>query len=190
MLMVLEMLLASWRVLSLMSPYLLLGFLVAGILSVYLPVSFVQRHLGRPGAAQVIKAALFGVPLPLCSCSVIPVAASLRKQGASRGATASFLTATPQTGVDSILATAAVLGGVFTVYRVVMAFVTGIIAGLVMDRIGDTGEDTPVEGGAAAGDPSRSEVGKRFSRSGSSNCRVTSVRHFYWGSSCPVSSRS
>ena len=138
-----NILIASWNVLSLMAPFLLMGFFVAGLLSVYLPTSFVQRHLGRPGAFQVLKAALLGVPLPLCSCSVIPVAVSLRRQGAERGATASFLVTTPQTGVDSILATVPVLGGVFTLVRVLMALVTGMIIGLVMDRL---------DSGAAMGD--------------------------------------
>ena len=154
-----NILIASWNVLSLMAPFLLMGFFVAGLLSVYLPVSFVQRHLGRPGALQVFKAALLGVPLPLCSCSVIPVAASLRRQGAERGATASFLTTTPQTGVDSILATAAVLGGVFTLFRVLMALVTGIIIGLVMDRLGsaaEVGDEAEAASGSKTPSPARS----------------------------------
>jgi uncharacterized membrane protein YraQ (UPF0718 family) len=154
-----NILIASWNMLSLMAPFLLMGFFVAGLLSVFLPVSFVQRHLGRPGALQVFKAALLGVPLPLCSCSVIPVAASLRRQGAERGATASFLATTPQTGVDSILATAAVLGGVFALIRVLMALVTGIIIGLVMDRLGSAtgvGDEAEAASGSKAPSPVRS----------------------------------
>ncbi|MCX5752926.1 MAG: permease, partial [Candidatus Krumholzibacteria bacterium] len=88
-----------------MSPFLLFGFLVAGLLSVLVKPETVERHLGGRGFWQVFKAAVFGVPLPLCSCGVIPVAASLRRHGASAAATTSFLISTPQTGVDSIMVT-------------------------------------------------------------------------------------
>ena len=91
-----KILMQSWETLNEMSPYLLFGFLVAGILSVFVKQQTVERHLGKPGLASIIKAAILGVPLPLCSCGVIPVTASLRKHGASRGATISFLISTPQ----------------------------------------------------------------------------------------------
>jgi uncharacterized protein len=94
---------------------------------------FVERWLGKPGLGSVIKASMLGVPMPLCSCSVIPVAASLRQSGSTRGATASFLSSTPQTGVDSILATYALLGGLFTVVRVLVAFVCGIVTGYFIE---------------------------------------------------------
>lgn len=93
----------SWSVVEEMAPYLLLGFLMAGVLSVIVSQEFVERHLGRRGLWQVIKAALLGVPLPLCSCGVIPVAVSLHRHGAGKGATLSFLASTPQTGLDSII---------------------------------------------------------------------------------------
>ncbi len=108
--------LESWWVLGPMSPYLLFGFLVAGVLSVCISPEFVERHLGGRGFRPVWKAALWGIPLPLCSCSVIPVSASFRRHGASRAATTSFLLSTPQTGVDSIAVTYGLLGGVFTVF--------------------------------------------------------------------------
>ena len=107
----------SWSVLGQMAPYLLFGFLVAGVLSVCISPEFVERHLGGRGFGPVLKAALFGVPLPLCSCGVIPVSASFRRHGASRAATTSFLLSTPQTGVDSIAVTYALLGLVFAVFR-------------------------------------------------------------------------
>jgi uncharacterized protein len=115
-----------------MAPYLLFGFLAAGVLSVCISPEFVQRHLGGRGFGPVLKAALFGVPLPLCSCGVIPVAASLRRHGASRAATTSFLLSTPQTGVDSIAVTYALLGLVFAVFRPVAALVTGLLGGLLV----------------------------------------------------------
>ncbi|MBI5622742.1 MAG: permease [Elusimicrobia bacterium] len=121
-----------WAALAQMAPYLLFGFAVAGILSVLIPPESVERHLGggaRPWWA-VVKASLFGVPLPLCSCGVIPVAASLRSHGASRAATVSFLISTPQTGVDSALVTWSFFGPVFAVFRVAAAFVSGVAGGL------------------------------------------------------------
>jgi len=92
----------------------------------------VQRHLGGRKIWSVIKAAILGVPLPLCSCGVIPVAASLRKHGASRGATSAFLLSTPQTGVDSILVTYSLLGVAMAIFRPLVALLTGIIGGSII----------------------------------------------------------
>lgn len=127
----LDVLVAAWGVLAAMAPYLLVGFAVAGVLSVLVTPERVRRHMGRRGIWQVVKASLLGVPLPLCSCGVIPVGLSLRRAGASRGATISFVASTPQTGVDSIAATYALLGPVLTVVRLVAAFVSGVLAGLL-----------------------------------------------------------
>jgi uncharacterized protein len=124
-----------------MSPYLLFGFFVAGLLSVFVSKQLVQKHLGGRGLWPVIKASLFGVPLPLCSCSVIPVTMSLRKHGASRGASISFLLSTPQTGVDSVFVTYALLGPVFAIFRPVAAFVTGIVGGVMVNLFGDSLEN-------------------------------------------------
>ncbi len=121
-----------WIVLGQMSPYLILGFLVSGILSVFISPKWVEQHLGTGKAGSVIKATLLGVPLPLCSCGVIPVAASLRRHGASKGATTAFLISTPQTGVDSILATWGLLGPFFAVFRPLAALITGIFGGLMV----------------------------------------------------------
>lgn len=124
-----------WFVLSEMAPYLLFGFLMAGLLSVLISARTVERHLGGRKFMSVFKAAIFGVPLPLCSCGVIPVAASLRRSGAGRGATTSFLLSTPQTGVDSILVTYSLLGPVFAVFRPLAALVTGLVGGSVVSAI-------------------------------------------------------
>ena len=117
-----------------MAPYLLLGFLVAGLLYAFVPAQFYRRHLSKPGAWAVIKAALIGVPLPLCSCGVLPTAVSLRRNGASRGASTSFLIATPQTGLDSIFATYSLLGLAFAIIRPVAALVTAFIGGMLVNR--------------------------------------------------------
>lgn len=123
-----------------MAPYLLLGFLVAGLLYAFVPGEFYRKHLSQPGAWAIIKAALIGVPLPLCSCGVLPTAVSLRRNGASRGAATSFLIATPQTGVDSIAATYSLLGPAFAIIRPVAALVTAFIGGMAVSK-SEKGDD-------------------------------------------------
>lgn len=118
-----------WALINGMSPYLLLGFGFAGLLHSFVPARLYQCYLGRNSFGSVLWAALIGVPLPLCSCGVIPTAMSLRKEGASKGATTSFLIATPQTGVDSIFATASLLGVPFAILRPVAALVTALFGG-------------------------------------------------------------
>ncbi|MEM9417940.1 MAG: SO_0444 family Cu/Zn efflux transporter [Planctomycetota bacterium] len=124
---------AFWGTLAEMAPWLILGFVAAGVLSVFFSSAFIERHLGGKGLGSVVKAAVLGAPLPLCSCGVIPLGASLYRQGASRGATSSFLLSTPQTGVDSIAATYALMGPVFAVVRPVVALINGILGGLLID---------------------------------------------------------
>ena len=131
----------SWDVMAIMAPYLLLGFLVAGILGAFVPASFIETHLGKRGTWQIVKASLLGVPIPLCSCSVIPVATSLRRHGATKGATISFLTSTPQTGVDSIAATWGLLGPLFAVFRMAVAFITGVICGASVEALTPPSEE-------------------------------------------------
>lgn len=116
-----------------MSPYLLLGFLVAGILHAFVPQQIYTQHLAKNNFRSVLMAALFGIPLPLCSCGVIPTAMSLRKSGASRGATVAFLISTPQTGVDSILATWSLMGGPFALLRPIIAFITSLFGGTLVN---------------------------------------------------------
>ncbi|MGZ0655862.1 SO_0444 family Cu/Zn efflux transporter [Coraliomargarita sp. W4R72] len=140
----------TWDLVAEMAPYLLFGFAFAGLLHVLIRKDFVQHWLGKPGLGGVIKASVLGVPMPLCSCAVIPVAASLRKSGATRGATASFLSSTPQTGVDSILATYALLGGLFTGVRIAVAFATGIVTGYLIELFC---KETPKEKTAPASQP-------------------------------------
>ncbi len=118
-----------WMLINQMSPYLLLGFGFAGLLHAFVPAVLYRRYLGGNDFRSVLWAAMIGVPLPLCSCGVIPTAMSLRKEGASKGATTSFLIATPQTGVDSILATASLLGVPFAILRPVAALVTSLVGG-------------------------------------------------------------
>ncbi|MGC8847185.1 MAG: SO_0444 family Cu/Zn efflux transporter, partial [Candidatus Hydrogenedens sp.] len=118
-------------IISEMAPYLLFGFLVAGVLSQIIPTSWVQQHLAGRGYSPIIKSAMIGIPLPLCSCGVIPVMASLRKQGANIPAMLSFILSTPQTGVDSILATYALLGLPMAIYRPFIALITALLGGSI-----------------------------------------------------------
>ena len=131
-----------------MSPYLLLGFFFAGVMHAFIPGMVYNRYLGGKGFKSVFYGALFGIPLPLCSCGVLPTAMSLRKQGASKGATASFLISTPETGVDSIIATYSVLGLPFAVIRPVAAFCNAIMGGWLINKSGDKDEVVPVDASA------------------------------------------
>ncbi len=115
--------------------YLLIGFFCAGLLKALIPPGAIVRHIGRPNMASVLKASCIGTPMPLCSCSVIPMAVSLRKNGASKGATVSFLISAPETGVDSIAISYAMLDPLMTVFRPVSAFVTALFAGVLENGI-------------------------------------------------------
>ncbi|MCM1319302.1 MAG: permease [Muribaculaceae bacterium] len=115
-----------------MAPYILLGFFIAGIMHSFVPQRIMARHLASSGFGSVCKAALLGIPLPLCSCGVLPTAVALRRGGASRAATTSFLVATPQTGVDSIAATYSMLGPAFAVIRPIAALITALGSGLAV----------------------------------------------------------
>lgn len=123
-----------------MSPYLLLGFTLAGIMHAFVPRTIYNRYLSGNSFRSVLNAAILGIPLPLCSCGVIPTAMSLRKDGASKGATISFLIATPQTGIDSIIATYSLMGLPFAILRPTAAFVTALFGGSLTNYI-DSKED-------------------------------------------------
>ena len=114
-----------------MAPFLLLGFLLAGILHVWVPNQVYVPKISKPNFASVLWASLFGVPLPICSCGVIPTSIALRREGASKGASVSFLISTPATGVDSILATYSLLGLPFAILRPIAAFVTAMFGGVL-----------------------------------------------------------
>ena len=114
-----------------MAPYILFGLLFAGILHEFISDDFVTKHLGKDSIGSVLKATIFGIPLPVCSCGVIPLATGIKKSGASNGATLSFLISTPITGIDSILATYGMFGWAFTIYRIITSMIISIIAGIL-----------------------------------------------------------
>lgn len=139
---------AVWVVLLELSPWLLLGAAVAALMHVLLPRDFIRRVLrGRGG---VLRAVLLGVPMPLCSCGVIPAGLGLKKDGASNGASVGFLVSTPQTGVDSILVSASFLGWPFALFKVASAFALGLVGGYVTDRVAP-GDDAPPEAAEVEG---------------------------------------
>ncbi len=129
-----QLLTSFWVVLEEASLFLLLGFFLAGLLKAFVPQEMIAKHLGGKGPKGVFKAALAGIPLPLCSCGVLPAAAGLRKQGASKGATTAFLISTPETGVDSIAVTYALLDPLMALLRPFAAGITALSAGLWINR--------------------------------------------------------
>ena len=139
-----------------MSIYILFGLLFAGVLHEIVPDTLVTKHLGESSILSVIKSTIFGIPLPVCSCGVIPIATSIKKSGASKGATLSFLISTPITGIDSIMATYGVFGWLFTIYRVVTSIIIAMVAG-VFTNIFDKKEETikpkfsPIQSGGGFG---------------------------------------
>lgn len=136
-----EILFESWNVLVEASPYVLFGFFVAGLLKAYVPDSMMAKHLGKRSIGSVVKAAVIGVPLPLCSCGVLPAALGLRKQGASKGATTAFMISTPETGVDSMAVTYALIDPIMTAIRPIAASITAVFAGILVDAFPEKEEE-------------------------------------------------
>ena len=144
-----------------MAPYILFGLIFAGILHELVPDTIVSKHLGKSSILSVIKATVFGIPLPVCSCGVVPLATSIKKSGASNGSTLAFLISTPITGVDSILATYGMFGWVFTIYRVVSSMIISVMAGVLANFYGDKEEEKPKPSFSMAA-PSKAVHGMSF----------------------------
>lgn len=139
---IVQIVISAWDVLLDSSPYIIFGFLVAGLLKAFIPNDLVQRHLGEGRISSIFKASLLGIPIPLCSCGVLPAAAGIREQGAGKGAVSSFMISTPETGVDSIAITYALLDPLMTVFRPVAAFFTAVTTGLAV-HVTDRERKTP-----------------------------------------------
>lgn len=140
-----EIFTASWKLLQESSIYVLFGIFVAGLMHVFIRPEAVSRHLGRGKVSSVLKAAALGVPIPLCSCGVLPAAVSLKRQGASNGATTAFLISTPESGVDSIALTYALIDPVMTVARPAAAFTTAVVAGIAENMLGPDQEGKAIK---------------------------------------------
>jgi len=123
-----------WQLFLLSAPWLMLGLFIAGVLNVYLPANFLNKHLGKEGFWTTVKAALIGAPMPLCSCGVIPAAIGLRRAGASKSATTAFLVSTPETGVDSVSVSYVLLGPFMAIIRPIAAITSAIVAGVLVGR--------------------------------------------------------
>ncbi len=171
---ILNFLAETWRVAEAMAPYLVFGFFAAGILRIFISPEWLRRHMGGKGLTPVIKAVLFGAPLPLCSCGVLAVTASLRQQGAGRAAATGFLLSTPQTGVDSIIATWGLLGPLMALVRPILAVISGITGGILVSRFGEQDEPAPA-GDACPGDTG-SDTGCGSCCAGESNIQGKSAR--------------
>ncbi len=128
-----------------MAPYILFGLVFAGILHELVPETLVTKHLGKENVSSVVKSTLFGIPLPVCSCGVIPLATSIKKSGASKGATLSFLISTPITGVESILATYGMFGWAFTLYRIFTSMIIATIAGILTNILDTNSSEESVK---------------------------------------------
>lgn len=142
-----------FHLISSMSPFLLLGFFLAGLMHAFVPSTFYRRYLGTRGFRSVLNAVILGFPMPLCSCGVIPTAMSLRKEGASKGAAVSFLIVTPQTGVDSIIATYSLMGLPFALLRPLVALLTSLIGGTLVSRYDTDSDVTEVTSSAVNAAP-------------------------------------
>lgn len=126
-----------------MAIYLLLGFAIAGLLRSFFSDNVIAKHLGRKSVGSNALASLFGVPLPLCTCGVVPTGVSLLRQGASKGSVISFLTSTAQTGMDNLLVTYAFIGWPFAIFKLVAALITGLVGGSIYDMVSHTEMITP-----------------------------------------------
>lgn len=149
----------SWHVLVDAGPYVLFGFFVAGLLKAFVPDTFMAKHLGKKSIGSVVKAAVIGVPLPLCSCGVLPTALGLRKQGASKGATTAFMISTPETGVDSMAVTYALIDPIMTVVRPVAASITAVFAGVLVNMFPEKAKEPLPLSGLMAHDHSQDTGG-------------------------------
>ena len=165
-----------------MSFYILLGLLIAGVLKQLISDDFISKHLGKNKTSSVIKATILGIPMPVCSCSVIPLAKALQKEGANKGAVQSFLISTPITGADSIAATYSFFGWIFTIYRVLTSVIIAIVTGILQNKFDDKDivikEEKPTCGSCCCSS-SKKELKKFSLKSSFSYAYVTLFKDIY-----------
>ena len=142
---IINTLMATWHLLLDSSIYIILGLIFGGILQIFLSPQTIANHMGKGRFLSVFKAAVMGIPLPLCSCGVLPAAVSLKKQGANNGATTAFLISTPESGVDSISITYALLDPIMTVARPFAAFLMATVAGIIENLFNRPDKSGPVQ---------------------------------------------
>ncbi len=173
-----------WMILTESSLWLLFGFLLAGVVHVLVPREWMFKHLGGKGIVPLVKASLLGIPLPLCSCAVIPVAAGLRKQGASKGASAAFAISTPQTGEESIPLTWGLFGPVFALARPIIAVITGLVAGILIDLTHRNEHDADIQDQAADSIEDPGAIGLLITNPDDASAAVAKVEKRETGSCC------
>ncbi len=173
-----------WMILTESSLWLLFGFLLAGVVHVLVPREWMFKHLGGKGIVPLIKASLLGIPLPLCSCAVIPVAAGLRKQGASKGASAAFAISTPQTGEESIPLTWGLFGPVFALARPIIAVITGLVAGILIDLTHRNEHDADIQDSAADSIEDPNAIGLSITNPDEASAAVAKIEKRETGSCC------
>ncbi len=161
---ILELLANFWLLLNSIAVFILIGVIIAGIFKLFIPDSFIKKHLGQHNFMANIKAAVLGIPLPLCSCSVIPFVTSLKKSGASNSAIQTFLIATPITGADSIMATYGVFGWLFTLYRLLSSVIIALLAGILTLLFTSQEEQEKSEARSADAESSVNTAGIMFSQ--------------------------
>lgn len=170
-----------WELFVVSAPWLLLGLFIAGLINVYLPKDFLNKHLGSEGLLTTVKAALIGAPMPLCSCGVIPAALGLRRAGASKSATTAFLVSTPETGVDSISVSYVLLGPFMAIIRPIAAITSAIVAGVLVGRDEDKQvdvEQSPTEPEKISCCSSKKIEPAKPACCGTSNKEITTPSHW------------
>lgn len=128
----------------------MLGFLFAGIFKAFIPPEALFKHLGEKGLKTVLMVTLIGIPLPLCSCGVIPTGIAIYRQGASKAATLAFFIATPATTITTILLVWGMLGWKFMVAEVLASFGIALITGILSQTLlkeAPRGENTSFQTG-------------------------------------------
>lgn len=154
-----------WNLINLSSSWLLLGFALAAFINGFLKLELIQKYFSKPGLKSVFLSSIFGIPLPLCSCSVIPFATMLRSKGASKGAVSSFLVSTPEIGVDSFMLSYGLLGSFVSFVRLIVAFFTAMITGFFVDMFDDNKAfkeiDTQHEHSCCKAEDSREQISEK-----------------------------
>ncbi len=168
-----------WNLVIESAPWLLMGYFLAGVIKQVIPSSWVEKQLSEPGLLSIVKGAFIGAPLPLCSCGVIPTALAIRKAGASKGATSSFLVATPETGVDSISFSYAVLGPIFAMMRPIGALTSAIIAGILVNSFDGEEQETEAESSSCGKCCAAEKIEQHTEKAGLGDRFIAAVKYGY-----------
>lgn len=125
------------------APYIVLGFIIAGILKFWVPADVLHKHLGRKSQTALIKSVGIGSILPLCSCGTIPLGIGLYRSGAAIGNILAFMTSTPILSPVLVALSLSLLGAKLTATFVFVAVMGSYSIGLIGNRllVNDTNAD-------------------------------------------------